>query len=184
MGTTLREASGNDRRSTRDHVGREALRGLEQPASPPVREPQHDAHAERAAERRGEDRVDRAHVRDHRSGTRPPRELPRERIGEPQPAPGARGGAEGPDDAVPGQRAGHCPVREDDDLVDARRKRGDLGHGRAEVRVVRIDALRDEDEPHELSRCAIARSTSSAILAAYSSGVYVHADDHAWPASP
>ena len=49
--------------------------------------------------------------------------------------------------AVRRQRAVDGAVGEHDDLVDARRERAHLRHGRAEHRVLRVDLLGDEDEP-------------------------------------
>ena len=61
-----------------------------------------------------------------------------------------------------GRSAGRETSASTDELVDPRGERAQHRDGRAERRVVRIDALGDHDELH--------RSTSSRTLAAYSSG--------------
>ena len=60
--------------------------------------------------------------------------------------PGAR--AERPDAAVRRQPGRYGAEREDDDLVGPRTERAELGHGRGERGVSRVDLLGDDDEPH------------------------------------
>ena len=131
------------------HRGGRPLRRPQQAAGAPVRVPEHERDAQRAHERRGEDGVDRAHVGDDRAAAQAA-ELRRERRFEPRAAPGPRARPEGADARVGGQRVRNGPVREDDHLVHTPRERRDLRHRRPQRRVLRVDLLRDEDEPHAL----------------------------------
>ena len=118
---------------------------FEQVARPPVREPEDERDPQRAHERSGEDGVDRAHVRN--DGPSPETgKLARERGFEARTAQRSVPGSERADAAVVGKHARDGAVREHDDLVDECGERADLGHGRGERRMTRIDLLRDEDE--------------------------------------
>ena len=110
-----------------------------------MREPENERDAQRAHERRGENGVDRAHVRDDGAPAEAG-QLARQRSLEAGATNRPVAGAERPHAAVVRQHARNRAVREHDDLVDERRERGDLGHGRRERRVPRIDLLGDEDE--------------------------------------
>ena len=114
-----------------------------------MRVPEHERDPERPDERRREDGVDRAHVRDDGAAAKAP-ELRREGALEAKAAPDLRARTEGADARVGGQRVRDGPVREHDHLADPPRERRDLRHGRAERRVLGVDLLRDEDEPHAL----------------------------------
>jgi hypothetical protein len=131
------------------HRGGRPLRRPQQRAGAPVRVPKHERDPERPDERRGEDGVDRAHV-GHDGSVAQAAELRRERRLEPRAAAGFRTRAEGADARVGRQRVRHGPVREDDHLVDAPRERRDLRHRRGKRRMLWVDLLRDEDEPHAL----------------------------------
>ena len=133
-----------------------------------MREPQQHGDSQRPGERGGEDRVDRAHVREHRARPRPSRQLARERALEAQPPADTEPGAEEPDAAVVGKGAVDGAVAEDDELVDPRGERPQLGDRGAEHGTRRVDLLGDDDEPHR--RASTARPTSSTTRSAYSSG--------------
>ena len=146
IASTFSDSSGNERRSTDDDRGREALGGAQQPARAPVREPEQERHTQWPHERRSEHRVDRAHVRDDCPSTQS-RQLARECRFEASSAAELAARAKRPHAAVRRQDALDRSVRKDDDLVDERRERRDLRHGRCEGRVPGIDLLRDEDDP-------------------------------------
>ena len=157
-----------------ENGGREPRVGRrEQPATAPMREPEHDLDAGRTGERRRKHRVDRAHVREDGGGTRPPNELARERGLETEPAAGTERRAKEAHAAVRRERSVDGAVREDDELVDACGESSQLVDGRAEHGARGIDLLGDDDEPHP-RRASTARPTSSRTLSAYSSAVYVH----------
>ena len=108
-----------------------------------MREPEKQRHAARLRHDGGEHGVDRCHVRD--DGGRPLARQPDEKTHRPA---GPRAAAERAHTNV-GRQLGRARVeREDDELVDEWRERPELGDGRAECRIVLIDALRDEDELH------------------------------------
>ena len=110
-----------------------------------MREPEDERDPQRADERRREHGVDRAHVRDDGAAAKT-RELAREGGLEARSAQRPSARAERPDAAVLRQHARNGAVREHDDLVDEGRERGDLGDGRRERRMPRIDLLGDEDD--------------------------------------
>ena len=68
-----------------------------------------------------------------------------------------------------GSDAGRGAVCEDDHLVDPCRERRDLGDGRPEDGVVRVDPLSDEDQPHAQKK-SVSPSDSVHASARASSG--------------
>ena len=127
------------------HRGRHALRGSQEAARAPVREPEDERNAQRPDERRGQHGVDRAHVRDDRAAAKPG-QLAGQRGLEARSAQRLVRRAEGAHAAVLRQHAVDRAVGEHDDLVDELRERADLRDRRRERRMARIDLLRDEDE--------------------------------------
>ena len=160
IATTFGESSGNERRSTVSTASTRA-RQPQEPGVAPVGEP--EKQRRRAAAARAAPRAPR------RSATcaRAPRRA-RERSS----------GASAATNRAPrtacvappivltrtfaGRSTGTRDEREHDDLVDALGERPQHRDGRAERRIVGVDALGDDDELHE--------STSSRIRVAYSSG--------------
>ena len=149
IATSFRERSGNVRSSTLSTLVETPLRGPQQPALAPVREPEEDVHAERPRERRGEHRVDRAHVGEHRCG---PRAAARARGRAPSRSaghgpPGARRGT-----ALTLQFSGSAPSTALSASTTSSSTRAASARsfvdGRPEHRAGRVDLLRDDDEPH------------------------------------
>ena len=87
---------------------------------------------------------------------RRPRKLARERGLEARAAQRSVPGPERAHAAVVGEHARDGAVGEHDDLVDECGERADLGHGRRERRMARIDLLRDEDELRSLEEVEVA----------------------------
>ena len=132
----------------RDDRGRDALGGAQQPTRAPVREPEQERHTQWPHERRSEHRVDRAHVRDDCSSTQP-LQLAGECRFEASSAGELAARAKRPHATVRGQDVIDRAVCKDDDLVDERRERRDLGHRCCEGGVPGIHLLRDEDEARQ-----------------------------------
>ena len=89
-----------------------------------------------------------------------PEQLRHERAHVAKSATELRPAAEGPEGAVRRQVVRADVVGDDDELVAALRERAQLGHGRAEDRVLRVHGLRHEDEAHQCRASARVRSTS------------------------
>ena len=112
-----------------------------------MRVPEQQRHAPRLRERRGEDEVDRAHVGEHGVDAAGEHER-RERAHEPQPTPQTAAGAEEADRDVRRKVVRAHACREHDELVAALRERLQLRHRRGENGIVRVDDLRDHEQPH------------------------------------
>ena len=80
-----------------------------------------------------------------------------------RPRPDTRAGLERVHRAVRGERADDSPLREDDDLVYASGKRRDLCHGGAKDRVVRVNALGDEDQSHAQKKSVSPSETAHSL---------------------
>jgi hypothetical protein len=110
-----------------------------------MREPKDERDAQRPYEGRGKSGIDGAHVRDDRAAPEAS-ELSRECCLESDAATCLAARPERANAAIRGQNVLDGAVREHHDLVDELRKSTELGNGRGERRVLRIDLLRDEDD--------------------------------------
>ena len=134
---------------------REPRREPERTVGVPVGVPEPERDPERLDERGRKREEGRDHVHEHR--IRPPPRAKERLLGkhslEGDPAADAGRGTERSDPHVRGQLVPADVIAEHDDLLAAARERLEDVDRLCERRVVRIDDLREDDEPHRLSGC-------------------------------
>ena len=138
-----------------------------------MRVPEEDGNSQQLRQRSRQQHEQRHHVHDDGSRSCTPRQQ-RGRGGgeEPDPTPEARARTEGPEDDVAGQVVPVDRVTDDRDRLAPRGQGAHEIDGLRQHRVVRIDGLSDEDEPHRQRAVpATAASTSARKSPASCAGV-------------